>query len=278
MGKVILCTGKIASRPYTFALSGIRVYSIEEMSYYLYTHIYEIYEDFLQQELISWIREDLEMEELVDKLTLLYKNQNNLKDIVVTILCSNDYYSEEEIKGLIQLIDDIMGLEGVKRRKIRADYLLNYQMYQSAAREYEAILKEGGGTAFTKEEYGNILHNIGITCVYTTSLLEAAERFKEAYNLNHKEESLKQYLTALLLAGRQSLYQEELLHYECDETFQQNLYDWISEKEEQAKKRKEYQELVRLETLGSLGGMREDGYLREQLSTMKARYRLQMEG
>ena len=91
MGKIILCTGKQASEPYMFMLSNTPVYSIEEMSYYLYTHVYEIEENILDENLILWVQNELNMQELAEKLTKLKQNQNNLKDIIVTILCRNDY-------------------------------------------------------------------------------------------------------------------------------------------------------------------------------------------
>lgn len=121
MGKLILCTSALAKNPYVFTLTKTKVYSIEEISYYLYNNIYSVYEDILDDTLINWVKDELRMEELSKKLGELKKNRNNMRDIVVTILCSNDYYSEKEITAIIAIIDDIMNLPAIRRQKIKAD-------------------------------------------------------------------------------------------------------------------------------------------------------------
>ena len=219
MGKIILCTGQLASEPYVFEVSNTAVYSVEEMSYYLYTHVYEIAEDFLDDSLIFWVNHELKMVELAEKLTRLKQNNNNLKDIIVTILCSNDYYTEQEIKDLIVVLNQIMNLPLIKRRKIRGDYFLKYQMYSHAVSEYHSVLNDKDIRLFTNEEYGNILHNLGITHIHITSYKEAALCFKEAYNLNHNQVSLHQYMLSLYLSGETKLFEEERVNYELSEDY-----------------------------------------------------------
>lgn len=249
MGKVILCTGNITDTPYVFAMSNSDVYSIEEMSYYLYTHIYEITEEFLDQRLIDWIRIELRLPELADKLTVMKLNRNCIKDIVVTILCSNDYYTEKEIKQLIEIMDAIKGLPAIKKKKIRGDYFLRYGLYYNASVEYERILNDHEVAEFSPEEYGNLLHNMGIIKVHTTSYYEAAAYFKEAYNLNHAEQTLIQYMLCILLSGDMKLYEEELTKYERTEVFTEQLYGMISAKEQEAKEALLYKKVQALKEI-----------------------------
>ena len=42
MGKLILCSSAVAKTPYKMPVSGTRIYTIEEMCYYIYHNIYEI--------------------------------------------------------------------------------------------------------------------------------------------------------------------------------------------------------------------------------------------
>ena len=216
MGKIILCSGKQAKKPYVFQLTDAKVYSIEELCFYLYNNIYAINEDMLKEELITWLTTEVQMDNLVDKLVVLLENHNSLKDIIVTILCSADYYSEAEIKELIIIMDEIENLIPIKRQKIKADSYLKYKMYAKAVTEYEAILSSKEAAKLTPEEYGDILHNLAITHVHITSYKEAAIKYKEAYNLNHNTETLKQYLYALLLAQQDDKFQEEIINYELD--------------------------------------------------------------
>ena len=42
MGKLIFCTGQVTQKPYTFPFSKTKIYSMEELNYYLYNNIYKL--------------------------------------------------------------------------------------------------------------------------------------------------------------------------------------------------------------------------------------------
>ncbi len=278
MGKIILCTGKQASEPYMFMLSNTPVYSIEEMSYYLYTHVYEIEENILDENLILWVQNELNMQELAEKLTKLKQNQNNLKDIIVTILCSNDYYTEKEIKDLILVLNQIMNLPLVKRRKMRGDYFLKYQMYSHAVAEYQSILNDKDIKRFSAEEYGNILHNMGITHIHITSFKEAALCFKEAYNLNHNPATLHQYMLSLFLGEEYELFEEEQINYELPENYYEVIGQEVETERQLAVKNAEYSKLSNIAAIKNAGKVNEYYDLIEKvLGDWKRIYRRQIE-
>ncbi|BBF45493.1 hypothetical protein lbkm_4260 [Lachnospiraceae bacterium KM106-2] len=247
MGKLIRCTGVMAQNPYKFMMTGVSVYSIEEMSYYIYNNIYAIEENLLDENFIAWVRDEIHMKPLADKLFTLYQNKNNLKDIVVTILCSNDYYSEKEVKEIILIMDEIINLPYIKRQKMKADNFLKYGQYSKAAAEYTSIVKSKDIGKFTKEEYGNILHNLGVTWVRIKTYEEAQDKFKEAYTLNHNTQSLYAYLMAVKLSGNEELLNEEILRYELSEETSMELEKDIDEKYRNARREDEYLELEHLE-------------------------------
>ena len=55
MGELILCKRPIAAIPYYLEGASINVYSLEELSYFLYHHTYQIPQDFMSVELCHWI-------------------------------------------------------------------------------------------------------------------------------------------------------------------------------------------------------------------------------
>ncbi len=278
MGKIILCTGKMTSEPYVFLVSNTSIFSIEEMSYYLYTHVYEIEEDILDDKLIDWVYKELQMEELADKLTKLKHNGNNLKDIIVTILCSNDYYTEKEIKDLIVVLNQIMDLPLIKRRKMRGDYYLKYQMYSHAVSEYQSVLSDKEVNILSTEEYGNILHNIGITHIHITSYQEAALCLKEAYNLNQNPITLHQYMLSLFLAENYKKFEEEQVNYELSENYYEVIKQEVEIARQSAKKIEEYQHLESLVFLKSSGKVNEYyAWIEKILGEWKKVYRRQIE-
>ena len=64
MGKIILCRGKKADTPLTVLQTGVKLYTAEELCYYIYNNIYLIGQDFIDDNLISFLDETGEKEVL----------------------------------------------------------------------------------------------------------------------------------------------------------------------------------------------------------------------
>ena len=104
---MILAKGKIAKKPYELSYLGQNIYSIEELCYVIYHNIYGINEEFFQISLAKWMKEELGLKELAEKLEAMIVGEHGLKDLVVTTLCGCDYYNEEEIRGIVKVLDEI---------------------------------------------------------------------------------------------------------------------------------------------------------------------------
>lgn len=209
MGKFILCSGTRAQEPLRIEMTDTVLYTIEELCFYLYQHIYLITDDFFSNYVIDWLETQVNQKTLATKLRELRLNQGTLKDKVICVLCCTDYYTEKEMKELIVVMDKIEGLPLIKRRKMKADIYMKYERYLFAAKEYETILNSKEASILTSEEYGNLLHNYGIVLLYIGSLKEAAVKMKEAYQSNQNEESLKSYLLILKMMNVPATFQEE---------------------------------------------------------------------
>jgi len=232
MGKLILCSGARTKRPYVFTSSGIRIYSIEELCYYLYNHVYLIEEGIFTDSLIDWIGTELKLTDRAEKLKLQKLQEADLKTLVTVVLCSADYYTEHEIKGLLKKLDEIIGLPPIKRNLIKANNLLKNNQYTEAVFEYERLLETKEATDLTPEEYGNILHNLAIAKVHIIGLKDASDIFFQAYERNLNEESLRQYLYSIKLGNNPELFEEKAQRYKID----QELLQRISNEIEQMKK------------------------------------------
>lgn len=216
MGKMILCSGSRAVRPYVFSATGTRIYSIEELCYYLSSHIYYVDEDIFSDPLIEWIGTDLGLTSRAEKLVHLKEQQADLKTLMTAVLCSADYFSEQEIKNLIKMVDELSGMPPLKRNCMRANsYLYDYK-FSEAAGEYERILKSKEAAGLTPEEYGDVLHNLAVAKVHIRGLKEASEIFLQAYERNRREESLRQYLYTLWLGNKTEYLREKLEEYQVE--------------------------------------------------------------
>lgn len=206
MGKLIQCSSKIAKNPYYFKLTDTNVYSIEEICYYIRQNIYLMQKSLFDQDFAVWLRDELEMPETAGKMEKMLAGENDIKDIIVTLCCSCDYYDEKEINNIIKIIDDTRNLPTRKKQKIKADNYLRCGCYEKAVEEYERVLKSDDMLQASIQEYGSIYHNMGVVYAYLGDLVRAAEAFSQAYEKNKNPESLKQYIFALLLDGRYVKY------------------------------------------------------------------------
>lgn len=205
----ILAKGKVAEQPYEMPYTGKKVYSIEELCYYIYNNIYTINEDFFQLSLVDWLKEEAGLPELADKLSYMITEEHGLKDLVVTTLCGCDYYQEQEIRQLVHILDEINNLPVFRKKKIKADNYLRAGRYGRSLLEYRKLLHGSFAVNFTPEEYGDILHNQGIAHFYTSSFAEAKDDFKEAFVRNNKKDSLQHYLWILLMEGEEQQFEAE---------------------------------------------------------------------
>lgn len=209
----IYCAGTVAKNPYEMPYTKQKVYSIEELCYYLYHNIYSINEEFFQPSLADWLRDEVNQKELAEKISHMLSDNPKLKDLVVTIFCGCDYYNEEEIRKLIVVMDGIANLPLYKKKKIKADNYLRAGHYAKSLLEYRKLLHGSFAVNFTTEEYGDILHNQGIAHFYTSSFEEAERDFKEAYVRNNKKVSLQHYLWLLLMQEKEQEFEAEAISF-----------------------------------------------------------------
>lgn len=222
MGKLILCSGNRTDRPYVFASTGTRIYSIEELCYYIGENIYLLDEEMFSDSLIDWIDRELGLGEPADKLRQTKIGKSDLKTKVTIVLCSADYFTEKEVKDILYSIDKISLMNPIKRNCLKAINYLKKHQYIEANAEYVRILNSKDAINMTPEDYGDILHNMAVASIYTSGLTEATELFRQSYERNHKELTLKQYLSAILMSGDQELYDEKVIEYQVDPALYQD--------------------------------------------------------
>lgn len=214
MGKLIQCSSPLALTPYHFRLTDTNVYSMEEVCYYIWHNIYMIQEEVFDREFVMWIEKELHMEETSHKLACLIQDHKNLKDIVVTICCSCDYYDKEEINALIRLMDEIEQMPAYARKKHKGDTYLACHSYEKALEEYEKVFESDEILHAEKEAYGSIFHNMGVAYSNLAEFRKAAEYFLKAYEQNKKDASLSQGLFALRLSKDVEGYKKALVDFD----------------------------------------------------------------
>lgn len=271
MGRIILCTSKQANVPYVFPVSEAKVYTIEELCYYIYHNIYEVTTECFGEELVSWLANELGMVTIAKKLKDMIESNSGLKDRIISIMCSCDYYTEKDIKALLNIISEMDNMSYQGRMKRKADHFLKYGKYSLAKRQYDKLIHSGFAVNLSPEEYGNILHNRSMACFYTGAYEEAIQGFKEAYNRNNSEKSLKHYLCALLLNSEKNKFENEALRYGLSEEDKSRIVDMVSEAFVKASESEEYNELIKKKKYGDDREVL--AYAAEKLETWKKQFR-----
>lgn len=243
MGKLILCSGARTKKPYSFPTVGMRLYSMEELCYFLFHHIYLIEEELFDETLFDWIESELKLPDRAEKLRQMKSIHADAKTMVTIILCSADYYTEYEIKSYLKELDLIAGMPRLRRNCIKADNYLRQQQYKEAEAEYEKLLNGGDASELSLEDYGDILHNLSIAKLHTSGFRTAAALFEQAYIRNQKEETLRQTLYAMKLVNDEELYEKKLYEYQVSDLLRQEIEETLKQKQEQAEQSNQMTEL-----------------------------------
>ena len=181
MGAVRLCVHKVARNPYFVEATGIHLFSIEELAYYLFENIYLVDERVISEKLQSWIEWELELPVLAEKLRAGKNTGTHVYNQVMTILQEAYYYSEKELFDLSEKIKSISGLQTQERMKFKADELMQNENYWAAVNEYERVLSIRQNSRLSVEFYARVWNNLG-GCYARLFLFEkAAVCFENAY-------------------------------------------------------------------------------------------------
>lgn len=221
MSKVIVTAGNYAKTPYTLRNTKLKIHSIEELCYCIMKNP-ELCEDYLYDEdLAEYLKVQLGLKERGSLLADLVQRDAPLKDLITVCFCSCDYFTREEIEEFIKEQSKVERSEEWVRVKNKADSYLLHESYRDAVLNYRILLKEKDTNGVTSETLGDIYHNLAIALLHTAGFTDAADYFREAYERNNREESLRQYLLALRFAGEDAMYLSALdIYHVSEETSQ----------------------------------------------------------
>ena len=86
MGRIILCVGSYAKTPYYIERSGLQVYSIEEICYFLCENVVLLDQEIINQQLVQWISTECQLEELAKELNQILQKKDCISEFINAIL------------------------------------------------------------------------------------------------------------------------------------------------------------------------------------------------
>ena len=252
-GRLILTNDEHNTVPYHFGLSGVRIYSLEELCYYIQNHVYAVSQETFGDDLIYWIEKNLDEKQLAKRLREGRKNERSLKEIVRMTLLTIDYYSKDEAREIQKTIEEIELQNPVEAKKVEADNYLRYGKLLEALLTYEKVdlMMEEHDDMVTREFKGNVYHNMGIAYARLANGDSALHCFRKAFELNQSERTRDSWLMLLRILGREEEMLKEsnrmLLPPEIIELYQQQL----KEAEEMSERRSAFEMLAKLKDIHS---------------------------
>ncbi len=257
MGRVILCAGREAGRPYVFAATGDRVSSIEELCHVLYHNAFEIQEELYSEEFIRFIGQELGLGERAEYLRHLVDARAGAKDVMVACFCSADYYDAQEIKAFLKDYDAFYAKSPLERKKWKADKLWEEGREREAGAMYQEILLSGGLAELPGDVFGDLLHNVGVVKMHAGNISQAVEYFRDAYERNGADDTLRQYFIALTLSGQKERMDQELKALMPRSEVTAQVAQEVYAARNAAEQTGEFQELERLKKLHEEGRIAE---------------------
>ena len=232
MGKIIVCNTKTAQNPYTFLNTKVSVYSYEELCYYLYNNMVLVGEEDVTARLSAWIRRELALTELADKIDTLLDKHAFVQDIMVEILVYGGYYSSEEVRQFMAECQKLRTLKSYEVEKLRADGYLRYKHSIKAGALYDEVICYLEKEKQEDEFLGNVYHNKAVALAGNLQLDEAKSYFIKAYSLNKNEESLIEYFCVLAVTVDTATLEKEIKKRGLPANFLEDLMSEVGDSKE----------------------------------------------
>lgn len=205
MSGYILCQVKRAKLPYYIENISTNIYSIEELCFYLYHNIYLLDSTIINEELCFWIRDELGLKKLAQKLYGLLDEEVKVGDFILPIFKEINYLSLEEFRKLNQQIQKLAQEPEVLRQKLKGDYLMEHGKYVNAIKVYQKALFEKQEKKTEDQDQlggqfvGGIYHNMGCAYARLFQMEEAISCFDQAYEHLRTMGSIKSCLYAVYM-------------------------------------------------------------------------------
>lgn len=121
---LILCRQEPVKHPFYFEGLGVHLYSSQELCYVIYQNPLLVLDHFVDEHLIEFIRDELEMGFMAAKLEKWQQSGEDADELLFLILTECDYYNAAEIKHFRQKIETYRKMSPHEFAKAKADYLL----------------------------------------------------------------------------------------------------------------------------------------------------------
>ena len=185
MGSLILCHDRHAAHSYEITRIHCRIFTIEELCYYLCNNLYLIDYTIMNTQLCDWLEEELGMDRLASDLRDVLRLHGSVEKFVLTILKASKIYREPEMIRIQNVLEHLKNQKDIERQKYKGDNLLESGEVEEAILVYQAILNQEKDESVDEKFYGRIYAGLGAAYGRLFLYQEAARMYDRAYQICH---------------------------------------------------------------------------------------------
>lgn len=211
-----LCRAQRARHPYYIESIGVNLWSIEELCYYMKENVYLLDETILNEKLCEWIANELGLERLAKIMLRALDTNSSAEEFVLPVFQECGYLTAQELAYFQEQLSQVQIEPQDVRRRMKADYLVNYGMYTRAVREYKKILKKRGPGRLGIQFYAAVYENMATAYAKMFDFSSAADCLWESYQTLKSRKVYEKYLRILPLFLPENKYYERLEEIRAD--------------------------------------------------------------
>ena len=196
MGNLVLCHEQHAAHPYEISRIHCKIYTIEELCYYLCNNLYLIDYTIMNEQLCKWLDEELGLSALSEQLREMMQMHGSVEKFVLTILKESKIYREAQMIRIQNVLERLKNQKDIERQKFKGDNLLESGEIEEAILVYQEILNEERDESVEDKFYGQIYAGLGAAYGKLFLYQEAAKMYDHAYKICEDKKYLKPYLYA----------------------------------------------------------------------------------
>ena len=229
MSGYILCQTKKADKPFFVESINTNIYSLEELCYFLYHNLYLVDSSVINENLCTWISEELDLPRLAAKLRPHLGKFASAEDVLYPVFKEINYLTYDELKALNVKLAKLDQEAPLLRKKRKGDALVANKMYVSAIKVYQQLLKKEGLEQIRPGLTMSVWHNLGCAYSYLFQMEKAMECFYHAWEKTQSPKELKAYLLSYRSIRSGAEYEKELVRLEATDEIKEDIQNALKQ-------------------------------------------------
>ena len=229
MSGYILCQTKKADKPFFVESINTNIYSLEELCYFLYHNLYLVDSSVINENLCTWISEELDLPRLAAKLRPHLGKFASAEDVLYPVFKEINYLTYDELKALNVKLAKLDQEAPLLRKKRKGDALVANKMYVSAIKVYQQLLKKEGLEQIRPGLTMSVWHNLGCAYSYLFQMEKAMECFYHAWEKTQSPKELKAYMLSYRSIRSGAEYEKELVRLDVTDEIKEDIQNALKQ-------------------------------------------------